>query len=290
MLSMTGFGHARRSLEEAEIVVDIKTVNGRYFDFKARLARELIDLEPLLKSEVQKSVARGRVDVFVDLQVKSAWQVELNRGLLESYLRIAERLRALGVGGELAVSDLISIPGLVSVGGEWARSETLRAALLEAVREAVSRLLESREVEGQAIRRELAKRVEALDRLATRIGDGAERVRTHYREKLDRAVSEHTGDLSFDEGRLAQELLFYVERADISEEIERFRIHLNRFKSCLESPGDAPVGKNLDFLCQELNREVNTMLAKAGLGDVSETAVEAKAEVERIREQVQNVE
>ena len=290
MFSMTGFGHARRSLEEAEIVVDVKSVNGRYFDFRARLARELIDLEPELKNEIQKSVARGRVELLVDLTVRGAGQVGLNRELLENYLGAAEKMRAHGIVGELTVSDLTAIPGLVSVGTEWARSETLRAAVKDVVREAVGRMVESRGAEGREIRLELARRIETLDRLAIRIGESGGRVKDHYRDRLDRAVAELAGGISLDESRLAQELLFYVERSDISEELERLRIHLNRFRAYLEESDRGPVGKNLDFLCQELNREVNTILAKACLGDISETAVEAKSEVERIREQVQNVE
>jgi uncharacterized protein (TIGR00255 family) len=289
MQSMTGFGHAERHTSRFQILVDLRTVNSRYFDFKARLPRELIELENGLKSLVQLRLPRGRVDLHLELRPLAAGAAGLNEEVALRYLQAADRLRELGLGGALSVAEMLALPGVLLAPGEVGElDDEVRSSVEDAVREAVAGAWESRREEGQALKTELDRRRTCLARLVEGIAAGAASVRDHYRRKLETALEEWGVRASVDENRLLQELVLYVEKSDITEEIARLRSHLVKFETLLDA--DGAVGRDLDFLCQEMNREVNTILAKSVLVDVTEAAVEAKVEIERIREQVQNVE
>lgn len=289
MQSMTGFGHAERHTSRFQILVDLRTVNSRYFDFKARLPRELIELENGLKSIIQQRLPRGRIDFHLELRPLAGGSPGLNEEMALRYLKAADRLRELGLEGVLSVADMLVLPGVLLVPGEvGALDDEVRSSVEDAVREAVAGAWESRRQEGQALKAELDRRHACLARLVEGIAAGAGSVRDHYRRKLETALAEWGAGVSVDENRLLQELVLYVEKSDISEEIARLRSHLVKFETLLEA--DGAVGRDLDFLCQEMNREVNTILAKSVLVDVTEAAVAAKVEIERIREQVQNVE
>ncbi|GAB4108128.1 MAG: YicC family protein [Acidobacteriota bacterium] len=289
MQSMTGFGHAERHTSRFQILVDLRTVNSRYFDFKSRLPRELIELENGLRSLIQQRLQRGRIDLHLELRPLAGAAAGLNEEVALRYLQAADRLRELGLQGALAVADMLALPGVVLAPGEVGElDEEVRGSVEDAVREAVAGAWESRRQEGAALKAELDRRRACLAGLVERIAAGAGSVRDHYRRKLEAALEEWGLRASVDENRLLQELVLYVEKSDISEEIARLRSHLVKFESLLDA--DGAVGRDLDFLCQEMNREVNTILAKSVLVDVTEAAVEAKVEIERIREQVQNVE
>lgn len=290
MRSMTGYGSAEIATAEFDFTVEIKTVNSRHFDFKARLARELSGLEAELKAEVQKELRRGRIELYVEVRPTTADQYELNLPVVENYRTLAEQASKMGIPGVLEVSDLLSIPGLVMPRTEGLVSDEMRITLLRAVRAVVKKVVTERESEGAALREELQRRISLLrGHLAALLGHAAG-IREHFESRLKERVRELSEQVVVDEPRLNQEILYYIEKADISEEMARLESHISRFEKCL-SPGDGlPVGKKLDFLCQELNREVNTILSKSVLVEVSEVGIEAKAEVERLREQVQNVE
>jgi len=286
--SMTGFGHAERSLEGLHVTVDIKTVNSRFLDLKIHMSRDWLEIEPQLKSEMQKFLTRGRVDVFVDVQASLPQLLKVDEAIVEGYITAADRLRALGAAGNLSVEGLLSLPGVV------ARSslslDLLRDPLLETLREALGRLAESRRVEGAALQEDITKHLDSLESHVRTAASAAGRIREHYLERLKKQITALASEVEIDERRLAQEVFFYVERSDISEELARLASHLERFRHYLAQSGEESVGKNLDFLCQEIHREVNTILSKSSLVDLTSTAVEAKAEIEKIREQVQNVE
>jgi len=285
---MTGFGHAERSLEKAEIVVDIRGVNSRYFDFKAHLGREWVEIEAVLKSEVQQAVSRGRIDLFVDVRLHSSDQIGLDHQLLNSYLALAEKLKAAGVPGELSIADLIAIPGLLSQTAIDA--DSAREPVLEATREALARLVEARLSEGAALQSDIEARLDQIEMLTREIAARAGLIQEHYRSKFEAQLLNWGKELHLDEKRLAEEVFYYVQRSDIAEELARLRSHIDRFRSFLRDESEPALGKNLDFLCQEMHREVNTILSKSPLVEVSQRAVAAKTEIDRIREQVQNVE
>ncbi|HSR52857.1 MAG TPA: YicC/YloC family endoribonuclease [Acidobacteriota bacterium] len=289
MRSMTGYGHAVRSGGDLEIAVDIKTVNGRYLDIAPRLPKELAGLENPLKKSLQPALRRGRVEIYLNLTSKALDQYQLNEPLVENYLAVARRAGAQGVEGTLELNTLLALPGVLVPKEQDLADDRHQQQILEAVQEALEQVVEERRSEGATLKRDLAERLQRMSGLVESIEQKSEMVRDHYRKKLTERVERMAQDQPVDPARLAQEILYYCEKADISEEITRLRRHIERFSEQIEVE-DASIGKGLDFLCQEMNRESNTILSKSQAGDLSELALEAKTEVERIREQVQNVE
>ncbi|MEJ2079043.1 MAG: DUF1732 domain-containing protein [Acidobacteriota bacterium] len=189
--------------------------------------------------------------------------------------------------GDLDVASVFGLPGVLGRGATSV--EAVREPVLLTLREALGALLQARGQEGRALETDITDRLANFASLVEVIESAAGRIRQYYEERLRKQIDRLSAEFQFDETRLAQEIVYHVERSDVSEELRRLQSHIQRFRSYLrESAG--PLGKNLDFLCQEMNREVNTVLAKSALVDLTDAAVEAKAEMERIREQVQNVE
>ncbi|UCF38185.1 MAG: YicC family protein [Acidobacteriota bacterium] len=290
MYSMTGYGHSERSFEGCDVLVDIRTVNGRYFDFKPRLGRELLPLQNELKELVHERVSRGRVELTIDLRLKGESQLELNVELVENYLEISRQLNQLGVSGDVSVAHLLTVPGVVIARTGEEVTDSIRDEVFEVVEDAVESLVDSRRREGQSLLVELRERLGLLRQYVSQVEGHTADIAEHYREKLSERVRDAAADLAVDDGRLTQEIIFYVERSDISEELARLYSHIDQFEHMLGDEFGRPVGKKLDFLCQELNREGNTLLAKAAVAAISEIGVELKALIEAIREQVQNVE
>lgn len=292
MKSMTGFGRAqgRLSKDGVDITVEIRTVNSRYLDYKAHLPRELLFMELDLKKIIQEELYRGRVDLFLDVQQKGQEELTLNRSLVERLVSLSEELKGSGVHGHLLIGDLVRFPGVVTATTlDW-NSEPAREKIREVTREALSRLLDMRETEGAMLKKEIEGRINTLEALHQRLVAHSGKVREHYRTKLMERLKE-IAPKELDENRRTQEIIFLSEKADISEELARFRSHLSVLSLALTNGNDEEsIGKRLDFLCQELNREATTILSKSALVEVSDLALNAKAEIEKIREQVQNVE
>ena len=290
MYSMTGFGHAKRSLEKMEVTADIKTTNGRYLDIQIRLPRELATLESEIRKLLRSRLKRGRGEAHVSVSLQSSEQYEVDEVLVRNYVSMARKISGSERAGGLDVSILLQLPGVVKPRQLHDSSPEVSQVVLEVLQEALEHLLELRHAEGEALRVDLESRIETLEHFVEQIGQQEGRVRGHYLDKLRGRLSELPEVKAVDENRLAQELLFYVERCDISEEISRLRNHIEQFRNCMRQSDRESVGKNLDFLCQEMNREMNTTLSKAALADIARIGIDGKAEIEKIREQVQNVE
>ena len=290
MQSMTGFGQAAGSTEAAAVSVEIKTVNGRYLDINLRLPKELASVEPDLRKELQRSLGRGRVDVFVNLTLKATDRYELNQSLVQNYMTIADDVRALGVTGSLEVTTLLPLPGVVVSRQMDVDSEGVLETLHTVFCQALDRLIALREKEGEELRKDLKKRIEKIGRLVESIEGKTDEINSHYRQKLESRLQELAKSEQIDHNRLSQEVVYYLERSDITEEITRLRSHLGLFLESLAVPEGEVVGRRLDFICQEISREINTVLSKSPLADISEPALEGKTEADKIREQVQNVE
>ena len=287
---MTGFGQAAGSTEAAAVSVEIKTVNGRYLDINLRLPKELASVEPDLRKELQRSLGRGRVDVFVNLTLKATDRYELNQSLVQNYMTIADDVRALGVTGSLEVTTLLPLPGVVVSRQMDVDSEGVLETLHTVFCQALDRLIALREKEGEELRKDLKKRIEKIGRLVESIEGKTDEINSHYRQKLESRLQELAKSEQIDHNRLSQEVVYYLERSDITEEITRLRSHLGLFLESLAVPEGEVVGRRLDFICQEISREINTVLSKSPLADISEPALEGKTEADKIREQVQNVE
>ncbi len=290
MKSMTGFGHAEGSVGHFEISVDIKTVNSRYFDFKPKLPRELSSMESDLRRVIQKTLKRGRIDFFIELKATDGGQLELNEAMVDSYALVAEQLKDKGIGGNLNVYNMINLPGvLVSTVQRITAGDEVEK-LLEIVGEAVRNVDETRLAEGKALQVDFEERLDSIAGSIPEIENRLGSIKEIFENKFTQKMKDLALDLEVDQQRMAQELVYYIEKADVTEELTRLKSHLERFREYIGSGSGQMIGKNLDFLCQELNREANTILAKSPLPEVTESAVLIKGEIERIREQVQNVE
>lgn len=290
MNSMTGYGHVSKSLGELDVEIDLRTLNSRYFDFRPRLGKELSHLEAELKKEIQRRLIRGRVELSLEARPRASDQLELNIALAKNYLNLAGRLREEGIKGDVSLHDLLNLPGVCIPKTDRFSSESISQGIVGAVGEAMDQVLEARRSEGAALKSDLQKRLRRLFKHLDAVESSAEGISEFYQEKLGVRLEELLGGHELDESRLAQEVFYYVEKSDITEEITRLRSHLERFSKYLDESEQGTVGKALDFLCQEMNREVNTILSKSVAVDISGIAIEAKSEVEKIREQVQNVE
>ena len=293
--SMTGFASLTRDDERGTLGVTIRAVNHRFLDLQMRLPPAIADLEPRLRALVQKHVARGRVEVSVSLQLRqlSAPHVELNEEFAQALASAIETARSRGVvTGALTAGDLLRLPQALTIrervpeaGGV---SAMLGMAVDEAVADAIQQLDEMRVREGVHLRNDLDMRKGLLAGLIARISTAANTGREVLEARLLERAREIATALPIDQSTLSQEVVRVAQRSDISEEVTRFHGHLAHWDALSDST--EPCGRKLDFLLQEMNREVNTIGSKADGLQVSEAVITAKAELERMREQVQNVE
>ena len=296
--SMTGFASLTQDDEAATITVTVRSVNHRFLDLQLRLPSSLNALESRLRARVQQRVARGRVEVSVSVQQRRApmLEVELNEAFLHALNAALDRAREQGfVQGPMTPGDLLRFPQALAIkdrSDESPAVEDQSAALSDRVEEAVGAAVESLDTmrirEGGFLRAELDSRRQMLGELFDRVATVAEQGLETLRMRLLDRVKELRADGLADEATVAQEIARYVGRSDITEEVVRFRGHLEHWRALTESA--EPCGRKLDFLLQEMNREVNTTGSKAEGPAVSELIVTLKAELEKMREQVQNVE
>ena len=293
--SMTGFASLTKEDPRATVGVTLRAVNHRYFDVQVRLPQGLLSIETKLRGLLQVHVARGRVELSVSVQLREppVPEIELHEGFVRRLGEAIDRARAQGVvSGSLTPGDLVRIPQALVIrerAGESAEETAALAGLVEsAVEEAVGALNTMRAREGEHLRKDLDERREALGLLIERVAGAAAEGRADLEARLAERVRELSRDLPADPAAIAQEIVRTAGRSDISEEVVRFRAHLAHW--AVLAGGDEPCGRKLDFLLQEMNREVNTIGSKADGLSVTELVVTAKAELEKMREQVQNVE
>lgn len=293
--SMTGFASLTRDDERAAIGVTVRSVNHRFLDLQLRLPPAVADSEPRIRALVQKYVARGRVEVSVSMQLRQAStpQVELNEEFAAALAAAIEQARSRGVvSGMLTAGDLLRLPQALSIREILPEAAGVSAALGssvdDAVLAAIRQLEEMRVREGVHLRADLDTRKALLAGLIARIATAANAGRESLEARLLERAREIAAAVPIDQAVLSQEVVRVAQRSDISEEVTRFHGHLAHWEALSDSP--EPCGRKLDFLLQEMNREVNTIGSKADGLHVSEVVIEAKAELERMREQVQNVE
>lgn len=294
--SMTGFSSVTRDGQAATIGVTLRSVNHRFLDLQLRLPAGLAAHEAALRQLVSQRLARGRVELSVSVQFRRppTVEVEFNEQLGAALAAALDTARARGlVSGTLAPGDLLRVPQALTIREQSAeRDETgmdeVGAMLLAAVDEALTALERMRVTEGSHLRADLEARCAAVATLVERVGAAAEQGRADLEARLAARVQELTADLQVDEAAVAVEVVRLAARSDISEELARFRAHVVHWQDLVDAA--EPCGRKLDFLLQEMNREVNTMGSKADGLNVSESIIAAKAELEKMKEQVQNVE
>lgn len=289
--SMTGYGRAEHSTDEMDVAVELKSVNHRYLEFSARVPRNYAFLEERLKRYFQQRVSRGKLDVFVSIDAsrQPGVAVELNEPLAEAYAAALRRLAVCaGLPEESLLSHIAQYPDLMNVRKETPDEEAVWSLVEPAAEEALAAFMRMREAEGQRMKQDVLERLEAILRQVAFVESRSPETVKNYRERIEQKVRELLGDAQVDEQRLLTETALFADKVAVAEETVRLRSHMDQVRALLES--GEPVGRKLDFIVQEMNREANTIGSKAQDMEVTRAVVEIKSEIEKIREQIQNIE
>jgi len=292
MKSMTGYGRGAAAGDNFSVAVDLKTVNNRFLDIHLRLSGELSALEASIKRRISSRLSRGRVDVSVTFERTSEVAYELNRPLIAGYVgALREMQQEFQIAGDIDINVVARLPGALQPARDGL-DDTMITGIDRALDEAIGELERMREQEGEALQREMRERLDKIEGLIPVIENAAGGLSETYRQRLQKRIGEllnrETQLIKLDQARMAQEIAYLADRSDVSEEMVRLRSHITQFRDALDSTNET--GKMLDFLLQELNREANTTLSKSTELTIKEAALGIKAEVEKLREQVQNVE
>jgi len=292
MNSMTGFGRGTAKGKDFEISADIKTVNNRFLDVVLKLGSELQTLEAPLKKLIGSRLSRGRADVSIQYDRTQEVSYEINRPVISGYLGALKEMQSeFDINGEPDINVIARLPNVLSTRKDDVTDEFMRG-VETAVNAALNDLESMRSSEGEMLKKELTERLSNIESHTDVIEKEAGNISEEYRQRLMKRIGEllskSDSQIEIDQGRLAQEVAYLADRSDISEEIARLRTHLEHFRTIMDDTKE--VGKRLDFLTQELNREANTITSKTNNMTVKEHALQVKSEIEKIREQVQNVE
>ena len=290
MHSMTGYGRAQASTEGVAVVVEIQAVNKRQAEVLINLPDSLSVWESEIRSIVDRAISRGRITVNFNLEFSSP-EVEpvLNRQLAKSYLSAFKSLQSeLHLNGEITIDTLLRSPGVIEQPATKQLSANARTPILAALQAALDQLLAMRAKEGGNLKRDLSKRIKAMRTCLQKVKKLQPRASERYRTNLHARIRKSGIEIPLDDDRLAKEVAFFSERSDFSEEVTRLHSHLGQLVDTLEK--DEPIGRTLEFLCQEIGRELNTLSAKANDAEISQLVVQTKSELEKVREQIQNVE
>ncbi len=293
MKSMTGFGRGTFSGDNFNVAVEIKTVNNRYLDIHLRLSQELSPLEMTLRKIITTRLNRGRVDLSINFERTAAATYEVNRPLIAGYIKTLRDIQnEFNLPGDVDINTLSRLPGALASTREGL-DDAMTAGIESALNQAIDDLERMRAVEGAALAEEMRSRLGKIAAEVPTIENAAAGLVDAYRQRLQKRITEMIArggnqNIELDAGRLAQEVAYLADRSDISEELARLGSHVEQFRASIDAHGE--VGKRLDFLLQELNREANTVLSKSTEVSIKEAGLAIKAEVEKLREQVQNVE
>jgi len=288
--SMTGYGQGSVTADTFKVTIDLRSVNNRNLDIHWRAPMELVSLEIPLKKQVQATITRGRVDVNINFTQTGDVEYEINRPLVRGYLEALKTMREeFGLAGDAMLDTISRLPNVLQPMNKGAQLPADVVQGIEtALMQALTALVAMRAVEGHELQKELLARIDRIQSALRIIEANAPDITTAYRDKLNKRLTDLLENVSVDEARLAQEVAYLAERADISEEIARLNSHLVQLRELINSSGE--IGKKLDFLLQETNREANTILSKASELAICDAAIEIKTEVEKLREQANNVE
>lgn len=288
---MTGFGRSEQKIDGREITVEIKSVNHRYFEFGCRVSRGYAFLEEKLKAHIQKAVARGKIDVFVsitDCEEKQA-NVSLNHSLASGYVAALKELKeTYGLSGEIAVSDITRFNDIFTVHKTPEDEDAVWASVRVVLDSALERFIAMRENEGAKMKEDILNRSQTILSLVSAVEEKSPKTVAKYRQRLEERLKEVLNGVNIDEQRILTEAAIFADKVAVAEETVRLRSHFDQMFSMLDS-GDA-IGRKLDFILQEMNREANTIGSKVQDADLAHIVVDIKGELEKIREQLQNIE
>ncbi|MBR4157855.1 MAG: YicC family protein [Oscillospiraceae bacterium] len=291
IMSMTGYGCAEGEFGGMKLSAELKSVNNRYLDTSVRLPRSFLFAEESLKSVVSESVTRGKVDVFITVDSSGAdtFSIVVNKPLLESYI---ETLRGIsdqyGLAFNLDAVEVSRLPDVLTVEKQEADRDAIAKALCDVLSEAVHSFNEMRAREGAKLEEDVLDRLVIIEGYVTRIEEASPETVSAYRAKLEAKIREVVGQTGIDETRILTEAAIFADKVAVDEETVRLRSHIAQMRQMLAA--GSPVGRKLDFLIQEFNREANTIGSKCSDKEIASIIVELKSEIEKIREQIQNIE
>lgn len=290
--SMTGYGRGEHFDDKYHFVVEAKSVNNRYLDFGIKSPRKLNYLEEFIKQQAKKYITRGKVEIFIKMELcaDSNIQVSYDRQLAKNYMEIFEQMESeLGISNQLRVIDIAKFQDIIRTEENELDEEELKTSLQVALNKAFLAMKEMRETEGEKLKTDILDRCEVMAQSLAKIEESAAGIEAEYREKLIIKINDILESLGqkADEQRIVQEAAIMADKSSITEEIVRFKSHISQIKDIINTD---TVGRKMDFILQEMNREVNTIGSKSTKMDITYHVVEIKSELEKIREQVQNIE
>ena len=290
--SMTGFGRCEVSDGERKFTVEMKGVNHRYLDANIRMPKKLNFFESAIRNLLKKSVQRGKVDIFITYEDLSESQVSLkyNEKLAEEYLTYFKKMEeSFSLENDIRVSTLSRYPEVLTMEEQLMDEEELWNGLKKALDGAIKQFVETRALEGENLKTDIINKLDGMLKLVDVIEERSPQIVAEYREKLETKVHELLEDTQIEEGRIAAEVVIFADKICTDEEVVRLRSHILHMKETLQSE-ESGIGRKLDFIAQEMNREANTILSKANDMEISNIGIDLKTEIEKVREQIQNIE
>lgn len=289
--SMTGYGKGFAENADARVTIEMKSVNHRYLDLNIKLPKKLNFLESQVRNKISESIFRGKVDVFITLNEHSdaCYQVSINDAIAQKYLdSISAMAEKLGIDNDMKASNISRLPDVIELEEMDADEDSLKALVLEALDSCIKQFVESRIAEGNRLEADLISKMDEMLVLVDKLEARSPQIIEEYRQRLKVKVSELLEDTHIDEARLAQEVVIYADKVCIDEEMVRLKSHVSETRGVFDL--DKEVGRKLDFLAQELNREANTILSKSTDVEIADIGITLKTLIEKVREQIQNIE
>ncbi len=292
MKSMTGYGKSILAKEKREYQVEIKTVNHRYLDISIKMPKILSYLEEQIKKEISSKIKRGKVDVFITFENNSeeGKNIKINKELAKVYINELRQLAdEENLTKEIPVMEIAKLPDILSIKIDQ-EDEKIKQEMLEAVSNATESLNQMKKIEGDKIGQDLNRRIDKIESKIEEISKKSTGLIEEYVVKLEKRIQEILKTEEIDKSRIAQEVVIYADKCSIEEEITRLRSHIYQFRTLISSDKEETIGKKLDFIIQEMNRETNTIGSKSNSLDITNGVIDIKTELEDIREQIQNIE
>lgn len=289
--SMTGFGRGEAANEKYKVTIEMKSVNHRYLDLSVRLPRKLNFYEPAIRNQVKEFAKRGKIDIFVSMEQlqENAESIQYNPQIAAAYLNgISQMADEFSINGTIEAYQLARFPDVFTKAEEDDTEEEWIPIVTQALHAAGEKFAESRRIEGEKLAKDLSEKLDHISDLVDKIEVRSPQIVEEYRKKITEKVEQLLGDTQIDENLLATEIVMFSDKICVDEEMVRLRTHVEHVKETLATGEN--IGRKLDFLIQEMNREANTTLSKANDSEVSEYGIDLKTEIEKIREQIQNIE
>ncbi len=289
--SMTGYGKASLSVEGREYQVEIKSVNHRYLDINIKMPRTLGYLEETIKKQISEKIKRGKIDVFITFENNSqeGKDIKINKELAKIYInQLKELAQEENISSNIEVIDIAKFPDVLTIKIEQ-EDEKIKSEILQVTKDATDKIIEMKNIEGQKIAQDLLTRIGKIENKIEEISKKSTGLIEEYVVKLEKRIKEILKTEEIDKSRLAQEVVIYADKCSVEEEITRLKSHIYQFKNLI-ADNNGTIGKKLDFIIQEMNRETNTIGSKANNLEITNGVIDIKTELEDIREQTQNIE